>query len=195
MMNEIERVLRRLVPPAAPAELRGRVLCAVANELSIASRPASRLQFRPGLTVAACLVASIALNYWIGASLDRRIAAVLGPKPVRRQAAEIATEIAAVTELSTGKRAYDRLTFQRPQADGVRQYAVRLRRLVQELTVDHKDAPNEAHEKNPEVDRDRRSSRDHLGASRECLVRLEHRNAAGRAPRRPEALGLSGAAC
>ncbi|MGO9469079.1 MAG: hypothetical protein ACLQIB_47305 [Isosphaeraceae bacterium] len=178
MNDEIESVLRQVTPPGAPRQLRARVLGAVADELRPAAVPPSRRRFRPGLAVAASLLASVALNYWVNATLDRRLAVVLAPPPVRRQAAEIAADVASITEPSTGKWVYERLTSGRPNGDDTRQYAVRLQQMIRELIVDHKENADEAPEKNPQMDGDRRGSRDHHPAAIECLFRLAHRNTA-----------------
>ncbi len=139
MNDEIERLLLQVTPPGAPPDLRARVLSAVGDELRLPAAARSRRRFRPGLAVAASLLASVALNYWVDAMLNRRLAVVLGPPPVRRQAAEIAADVASITEPSTGKWVYERLTSGRPNGDDARQYADRLRRMIQELTVDHKE--------------------------------------------------------
>ncbi len=178
MSDEIERLLRQVTPPRAPGELRARVLAAVADQLRSSAAPRSRPRFRPGLAVAAGLLASISLNFWVDAELDRRLAVVLGPPPVRRQAAEIAADIASVAGPSTGQWAYDRLTFRRPQTGGLLQYVVQLELMIQELTVNDKETANEAREENPQMDRDRHSSRDHRPFAPQCLLRLEHRNTA-----------------
>ena len=71
-----------------------------------------RWRFRPGLAAAAALLASLLLNHVVNTTMDRRLAAVLGPRPVPRQAAEIAADIAALTDSQTGKWAFDRLVSQ-----------------------------------------------------------------------------------
>jgi len=178
MNDEIERRHRQAAPPGTPPELRGRVLDAVAGELRSTAAAPSRRRFRPGLTVAASLLASVALNYWVSARLDRRLAIALGPPQVCRQAAEIAADVASITEPSTGKWVYERLTAGRPRGDHAGLYAVRLQQLIQELTVDHKENAYESPEKVHQMDRNRRDSRDYHPADSECLFRLEYRNTA-----------------
>jgi hypothetical protein len=137
MNEDIERRLRQVAPLGAPAELRSRVLAAVAGPLQAPAPPLpSRRSFRPVLFVAASLLASVALNFWVSDRLDRRLAMVLGPRPERKQAAEIATDVASVTDLATGQWVYDRLAVDQLEYDAARQYAVRLQQLIQQLTLD-----------------------------------------------------------
>ena len=76
--------------------------------------------------------------------LDRRLAIVLGPPPVRRQAALIAADVASITDASAGQWVYKRLAADRPDFDAARQYADQLRRMIQGITFDLKEHPNEA---------------------------------------------------
>ena len=80
MNDDIERRLRRVRPRGASPELRPRVLAAVAIQLGADAPQPSRLRRRPGLAVAAAVIASLALNYWVNDSLDRRLAIALGPQ-------------------------------------------------------------------------------------------------------------------
>jgi hypothetical protein len=175
MNEDVERQLRQVTPRGAPPELRSRVLAAVADQLRLATPlPSRRRPFRPALAVAASLVVSLALNYWVNDTIDRRLAIVLGPPPVPKQAAEIADEIAAITDPATGRWAYEQLAASRPRDDDARQYAVRLQQMIQQLTVDMKETANEATQKNPHMGRDRSGSCDRLPADAQCVLRLEH---------------------
>jgi hypothetical protein len=155
MNDDFERRLHQVTPLGAPAELRSRVLAAVAGPLQTPAPLPSRRSFRPVLFVAASLLASLALNYWVNDRLDRRLAMVLGPQPERKQAAEIVVG--------------------GPAHDAARQYAVRLQQLIQQLTLDMKEMADEAPRKNSQVDRDRHGSRDHHPADAQCLLRVEYR--------------------
>ena len=109
MNDEIERRLRRMSPRGAPPELRPRILAAVAAELGDPAPPSSRRRFRPALAASFAVIFGLALNYWANVDIDRRLAMVLGPRVVSRQAAEIAADVASVTDPATGQWAYDRL--------------------------------------------------------------------------------------
>lgn len=175
MNDDIERRLRQVTPRGAPAELRSRVLAAVAGKLQERAALPSRRSFRPALVVAASLFASLALNFWVNDRLDRRLAIVLGPHPVLKQAADIADDIASITDSATGQWVYDRLAADHPEHDAARQYAVRLHQLIQQLTLDFKETADEAPRKNPQVDGDRHGRRDRHPADAQCLLRVEYR--------------------
>jgi hypothetical protein len=180
MSDDIEDRLRQVTPRGAPPELRPRVLAAVAGELSAAaSRPSRRqLQPRPGLAAAAAVLAGLLLNAWVNDTLDRRLAIVLGPPPADRRAAEIATDIASVTDPATGQWAYERLVAGQSRGVDVRQYAVRLQQMIQQATFDWKESAHEAPPQNPQMDRDRHGSGDRHPADDQRLLRLEYRNTA-----------------
>jgi len=66
-------------------------------------------------------------------------------------------------------------------ADRIYRYlVVRLgsRADAEDVLQETKENANEAPEKDHQMDRDRRGSRDHYPAAPECLFRLEHRNTA-----------------
>jgi hypothetical protein len=175
MNDDIERRLRQVTPRDASPELRPRVLAAVADQLQASTPlPSRRLRFRPAVAVAATLLASLALNYWVNDTIDRRLAIVLGPPPISRRAAEMADEIAAITDAATGRWAFERLAASRPRDDDVRVYAVRLQQMIQRLTADMNYTLNEAPQKNPQVDWNRRGSRDRHPVDAQCVLRLEH---------------------
>jgi len=178
MSDEIERLLGQVTPPGAPSELRARVLVAVAAELRLGPKVQSRPGFRPGLTAAASLLAAVALHYWVNDSVNHRLARALGPLPVRRQAAEIAADVASITEPSIGQWVYERLTRRGPRGGDPRRYAARLEQMIQQLTVDSKETAYEARDENPQMDRNRRSSRDYRPAANQCVFRMEYRNTA-----------------
>ncbi|GAC1474297.1 MAG: hypothetical protein NVSMB9_24380 [Isosphaeraceae bacterium] len=177
MNDDIERALRQVTPRGASTELRSRVLAAVADELKTIASPRRR---SPGsaLAVAASLLVSLALNYQVNRTLDRRLAIVLGPIPVPKQAAEIAADIAAVSNPSTGQWVYAQLASSRPPVEDPRRSALRLQQMIRELTVDLKEPAHETPRKNPRVDRDLSGSRDRAPALDQCVLRLEHWNTA-----------------
>jgi hypothetical protein len=178
MSDNVERRLRQVTPHAAPPALRVRVLAAVADELDLVNP--SRRSLRRGLAVAvaAAVLVSLAVNYVVSDSIERRLAVVLGPRPVRRDAAEIAADIASVTDASTGQWAYERLAFDRPRGEDALRYAVRLRQVIQQSTVDLEEITDETPQKNPHVGRDRRGSRDCRPADAQYVLCLEHRQTA-----------------
>ncbi len=178
MNDDIERRLRQASPRGAPPELRPRVRAAVAEQLQRAVPLPSPWSFLPAIVVAAGLLAGIALNYWVNETLDRRLAVVLGPPPLRRQAAEIAADVASITDPVIGQWAYEQLSSRPPRGEDARQYAVRLQGLIQQFTVDWKETADETPRKNPQMDRDRRGSRDRYPADAQRLLRMEHRNTA-----------------
>ncbi len=175
MNDDIERRLRQVTPMGTPGELRSRVMAAVAESLQVRAPLPARRSFRPALAVAASLLASLALNFWVNDRLDRRLAIVLGPQLVRKQAADIAADVASITDLATGQWVYDRLGADHSEHDAARQYAVRLHQLIQQLTLDFKETADEAPRKNPQVDRDRHGRRDYHPADAQCLLRVEYR--------------------
>ncbi len=176
MNDDIERRLRQVTPQGAPPELRSRVLAAVAGELNAATR--SRRTYRPLLAVAAAVLAALALNYWVNYTVDQRLAIVLGPPPVRIGAAEIAADVGAVADPSIGQWVYERLAASQPPGDDALRYAVRLRQMIQQLTVDLKETSDEASQENSQMDRDRRRSGNRHPADAQRVLRLEHRNTA-----------------
>jgi hypothetical protein len=178
MNDDIERQLRQVIPRGAPSELRPRVLAAVAEQLQPVAPLPSRRSISPALAVAAALLASLALNFWVSDRLDRRLEMVFGPPPVHKQAAEIAADVAAITDPTTGQWVYERLVAHRPDRDSTRQYAFQLQQLIQQFTVDLKETADETPRKNSQMDRDRRGSRDYHPADAQCLLRVEHRHAA-----------------
>jgi hypothetical protein len=175
MSNEIERLLRRPTPRGAPPELRARVLAALTDELN-SNRP--RWRTSPSLAAAAAVLAALASNHLVSEAVDRRLAAALGPPPVRRQAAEIAADIASMTDPETGRWAYERLSAAEGTVETVDQYAERLRRTIQVYAFDPMGAADETPPKNPQMDRDLRGSRDRRPLDAQCVLRLEVRNTA-----------------
>jgi len=176
MNDDIERRLRQVTPRGAPPELRPRVLAAVAGELNAATP--SRRTHRLALAVAAAVLAGLAVNSWVNDTIDRRLAIVLGPAPVHKQAAEIAADVASITDPSTGRWVYERLTAGRPHDDDARPYAVRLQQMIQQLTVDLKETPDEALQENSQMDRDLHGSGNRHPVDAQRVLRLEHRNTA-----------------
>src|SRR5262249_10586305 len=135
MNDDIERWLRQATHRGAPPELRARVLDTVAAELPSAESASSGQPLRLAIAIAASVLAGLWWNVWVTAGLDPRLAAVLGPPPVRRQAEEIAADVASITDPSTGHWVYQRLSASRPDCDDARRYAIRLRLMIQQLTA------------------------------------------------------------
>jgi hypothetical protein len=175
MNDEIERLLSQATPKGAPPELRARVLAAVADELNSA-RP--RWRIPPFLAAAAAVLIALISNYLVSEAVDRRLAAALGPPVVRKEAAEIAADVAAVTSPETGRWVYERLSAAEGPAESFDQYAERLRRMIQVYAFDPMGADDEAPPKNPQMDRDLRGSRDRRPLDAPCVLRLEVRNTA-----------------
>jgi hypothetical protein len=185
MNQNLERLLNQVTPRALPTELRERVLAAVGEELNptcptVSAFPPARrrLRLRPGLAVAASLLISLVLNYAVNTTLDRRLLAVLGPRPVPRHAAEIAADIAALTDSQTGAWAFDRLASSRGQEDDAHLYPIRLKRMIDQLTADTQETPDEAPQENLQMDRDRHGSRDRNPSGAQRILRMDHWNTA-----------------
>jgi hypothetical protein len=177
MSDDIEDRLARLTPRGAPPELRGRVLNAVTSELRTEARTHHTL-FLWLVASAAAVLAGLALNVWVSAELDRRLTIVLGPPPVSGQVAEIAAEIAHVTNPAVGQWAYQRLAVVERHDDEAIQSASRLKQMIQQLTLDLGEIVDEAPQKDSRMDGDRHGSRDRGPARSQRLLRLEHRNTA-----------------
>jgi hypothetical protein len=179
MSQDIERLLDELTPRGPAPELRGRVLDAVGDALADTSAPARRrFRFSPGLGAAAAVVVSLMLNHLVNTSLDRRLAAVLGPPPVPRQAAEIAAEIAALTDPRTGQWAFERLAVSGSQSGDSLHYPARLQKLIHQVTGALEEPNHETSEENPQMDSDRRGHRDLHPPGAQRFLRLEYRNTA-----------------
>jgi hypothetical protein len=179
MNQDIERLLDEWTPRGPAPELRGRVLAAVEDALAEAPTPARRrFRVRPGLGVAAALLASLLMNHLVNTLLDRRLAAVLGPPPVPRQATEIAAEIAGLTDSRTGQWAFERLAASRSESADPQHYPVQLHELIRQVSGDLEEPSHETSEENPQVVRDLRGSIDHHPSGAQRLLRLEHRNRA-----------------
>ena len=109
--EEMERILRQATPRGADAALRPRVLSAVARGLSAPSRFRwERIFWR---AAAAAILLGVLLNYWVTVQGKERLAQIMGPPAVSRRAAELAADIAAITDEATGRWAYDRLAASR----------------------------------------------------------------------------------
>jgi hypothetical protein len=178
MNDDIERRLSQSTPRGAPPELRARVLDAVAAELPSAEPASSGQPLRLAIAIAASVLAGLWLNVWVTDRLDRRLAVVLGPPPVRRQAAEIAADVASITDPSTGRWVYQCLSASRPDSNDARRYAIRLRLMIQQLTANLEETADETLQKNPQMDRDHHGSHDRHPADLQCLFRMERRNTA-----------------
>jgi hypothetical protein len=177
MSDEIERLLSRPTPRGAPPALRDRVLAAVAEELD-AARP--RRRFSPSLAAAAAVLVALASNYLASEAVDRRLAVALGPRVPQKRAAEIAADVASLTDPATGRWAYERLTAAGDRDEEVRRYADRLQKMIQLSTfdLDSTGADDEAPPKNPQMDRDLHGGRDRRPPAAQYVLRLEHRQTA-----------------
>jgi hypothetical protein len=154
MSDDVERVLQRVTPQSAGAELREQVLAAVAREL--AERSGHRWERRVGLAVAASILFAVALNVWTVTASNSRRAALLGPAPLPMQVVEICHAVEAVTDAETGR------LIQQQLAAAWRSRPVRPPRSVGSfsgITINWrmigKDYCDEEVPANPEVDRDR----------------------------------------
>jgi len=200
MNDEAEHVLGRLTARGAPPELRGRVLDAVWAELRVAAdapvavgarspagdgpedagrRAAAARPARYGrhmlLVVAASLVAAVGLNLLVHRTLDRRMAALLGAAPVQKQAAQLASEVASVTDRQTGQWVYQRLIAARPRPTTVGEYAAQLQQAIRQFTTDLTDNSHATTQEIPQMDWHRSGRDDRRPAGAQRLVRLEHR--------------------
>jgi len=131
--EEMERILRQVTPRGADAALRGRVLAAVGCGEAVGpvvpagSIPPSRKSAgTAGPTnweriywpvAAAAILLGLVLNYWVAKTGSERLAQIMGPPAVSKQAADVAADIAAITDEATGRWAYDRLAASRRPPD------------------------------------------------------------------------------
>jgi hypothetical protein len=154
MIDDMEQLLGRLTPRGVGAELRPRVLAAVANELraepngwgdsctvapgggSATATPTTPWLRRSALAVAASLLVGIAMNLWASASAERRLAQLFGPPPLSKRAMEVAKAVEEITDPQTAQWVYQRLTTPRPTGDASAAYAeycATVRQLIKEL--------------------------------------------------------------
>ena len=187
MNDGVEQRLAQLTRRGIPPELRSRVLNAVAAELDAdaervrgATKPVSVLSTmrRHMLGVAALLLVGVGLNLWVNRTLDRRLAAVFGPPPVRKLATDIAADVASVTDRRTGQWIYRRLAEGQPTHPAAHEYPARLDQAIRKLTVEIKEPAHEANQKNSHLDRHLRCRGDRHFADVQRLVCLEHGNTA-----------------
>ncbi|MCR4410973.1 MAG: hypothetical protein NUV77_00950 [Thermoguttaceae bacterium] len=173
--DDIERLLIRLTPCGAAPELRARVLAAVSAELQSTPR---RWWSVAVLAVAASIVLALGLNLWLSRRFERRLAALLGPPPVSKQAAEVARAVAQATDAATGRWVYQRLAPVRSSGDSIAKHYPFLRRLVEELQTTSKDSIHETLEEGPQMDRDHSGRARRGAAGGQRLVRWDVRLAA-----------------
>ncbi len=148
MMDEIEQRLQELTPRPAPKSLRAGVLAGVSAALlnetpsrevaaSVSKNAHPNRSFSStvwGCGVALMLVLSVGMNWWVNVSLDRRLAAIMGPPLRQVEAAEIAQEIAAFTDEETGEWMYQRLTRKAVSRRFDKTYFVRLDEFIKQLS-------------------------------------------------------------
>jgi hypothetical protein len=133
MNDDIEQRLGHLTPRGPRAELRPQVLAAVAGQLQ-ADRESRRFR-RSALVVAASIVLGVALNIGLSRASDRRIAKLLGPPPLSKQALEIAEFVGKATDAETGQWVYRQLAPTPTSGDGRAAYAAyceMLQQLIEE---------------------------------------------------------------
>ena len=202
MTDNVEQRLRQLTPRGCDPALRTRVLAKLGDELFAfggrgddnGDEPSQNAAFAPASTLsrysrhimysaATLLVVAAALNVWVHRSMNRRLAVAFGPPPVRQQAAEVAATVASVTDPQTGRWAYLRLSPSPPKGFALLQNADRIQAIYRQLSLeiqDHAQDTNshETNQKNSQMDGPLRRRDDLSIAAAQCLVRLEHRDAA-----------------
>ena len=113
--EEMERILRQATPRGADAAIRPRILAAVARQVGAPARFRWERIYWPA--VAAAILLGVLLNYWVAVQGTARLARIMGPPAVSKQAADLAADIAAITDEATGRWAYDRLAASRRPPD------------------------------------------------------------------------------
>ena len=161
MKDDGESLLDNVTLRGAPPELRGRVLSAVAQELSIDIVPS--WERRIGRLVAAAVVIGVVLNLWAVRTNDRRLAQLAGPRPVPKQVLEIVEIVESVTGSGTGGWVQQRLVkawVSRPalSPQGMQDWMQRLNDLEYSGKVQFREKIQEVPEKRS--NRARRADRD-----------------------------------
>jgi hypothetical protein len=124
------------------------------------------------LAAAAALAASVGLNVWADRSVDARLARIVGPAPLQREALDLANDVAAITDAETGRWFYERITSGRAAPSAYTRCLTDYQRILNELILVGKDRANEP---STPSDRDRRGG-DHRDSSwDQRLFRLEER--------------------
>jgi hypothetical protein len=108
MKDSVPRMLRKLTPCPAPAELRGQVLDAVERELNRRKKPRWERMFER--SVAASLLIAVGLACWRTRADEQWQARVFGPPAVPSAIAEVAKAVASVTDEQTGRWFQERLS-------------------------------------------------------------------------------------
>lgn len=176
MHDDVEQLLNRLTPRGIGAELRPRVLAAVASQLEV--EPPSPWLRRSALAVAASILVGIAMNVWASEVAERRLAQLFGPPPVSKQIMKLANAVEEVTDAQTAQWVYQQFAAPRPSGDGLAAYEAYsdvLRRLIDESSIISKEFYGETPKKDSQMDRDRpgRAGGDRSGCQRG--VRLDYR--------------------
>jgi len=112
MNEDLPQPFGQLTPRPAPDELRARVLDAVAHEL--AGRTPPRWERVLEGAVAASLLLGIGLSVWQQRAEEAWQVRVYGRPPVSRAIADVAQDVASVTDEQTGKWVQQRLSESRP---------------------------------------------------------------------------------
>ncbi len=134
MNDNVPRMLRKLTPRPAPAELRGAVLGAVDRELNRRNKPRWERMFER--SVAACLIIAVGLACWRMRAEDAWQARVYGPPAVPSAIAEVAKAVASVTDEQTGRWVQERLSAalsSRPDNTAARRDEIQ--RILDELHI------------------------------------------------------------
>ena len=108
MNDNVPRMLRRLTPRPAPAELRGQVLDAVERELGRRRKPRWEHAFER--SVAAFFLIAVALACWRTRTEVQWQSRVYSPCPVDSSIMEVANVVASVTDEETGRWVQEQLS-------------------------------------------------------------------------------------
>ncbi len=152
MMNDdMEQLLARLTLRGPGAELRPKVLAAVASQLK--EEPASPWLRWSAWAVAASILVGIVMNVAVNDAGQRHLAAIYGPPPVSKRAMELARTVEQVSDAQTAEWVYQRFAAPRRSEEGLAAYMAysdMLKRII-----NSKEPFNETSQKDPQMDRDR----------------------------------------
>ncbi len=155
MPDDIEQLLGRLTPRGVRAELRPRVLAAVASELETGPDFSwSRISAR---AVAATLLAGLLMNFCASEVASRRLAQLYGPPPPSKQAMEVALAVEEVTDGQTARWVYEHFAAVCPPGDRFAAYVAYsdvLKRLIDNSSLTFKGSEDATPQKDSEVGRD-----------------------------------------
>ncbi len=155
MPDDIEQLIGRLTPRGVRAELRPRVLAAVANELE--ARPVSPWSRISARAMAAALLAGLLMNFCASEVASRRLAQLYGPPPPSKQAMEVAFAVEKVTDIQTARWVYEHFAAACPPGDRFAAYVAYsdvLKRLIDNSPLTFKGSENATPQEDSEMDRD-----------------------------------------